>query len=154
MALILLPSKSDEQQLLFSQLASDLVDMAVFLVNPVCETRKSSGFAGLGRACGVRGRRVFDVPGTATKNGRARVVVLNDPAQRVLDRVRDQHCEYVFTWEGAEGTRDRLRNVRNSGWIAACRRASARYGRNWDRIAQMASAVFGFMTCDTRSDDA
>lgn len=44
-------------------------------------------------------RTVFVLPEWVTKNKEARVVVLNDVAQRIVDGVRGQHPTYVFTWE-------------------------------------------------------
>jgi hypothetical protein len=42
-------------------------------------------------------RTVFVLPGSVTKNGEPRVLVLNDVAQAVIEDVRCQHRTYVFT---------------------------------------------------------
>ena len=72
-------------------------------------------------------RSVFVLPGERCKNGQARVVVLNDIAQSVLDEVRGEHHQYVFTWVNDDGERDRLDRFRNSGWHNARRRATELY---------------------------
>jgi len=50
-------------------------------------------------------RTVFVLPEWLTKNKEARVVVLNDVAQRIIDGVRGQHPTYVFTWVDRKGRR-------------------------------------------------
>jgi integrase len=45
----------------------------------------------------------------------------------MLEEMRGQHPVYVFTWVNDEGVRDRVGRIRNSGWVNARRRASARY---------------------------
>lgn len=62
-----------------------------------------------------------------TKNKEARVVVLNDVAQRLVDELRGQHPTYVFTWEDRKSRRRHFCSLNNSGWKAARRRAAARY---------------------------
>ena len=80
-------------------------------------------------------RTVFVLPEWLTKNKEARVVVLNDVAQRIIDGVRDQHPAYVFTWMDRKGRRPRFTRLNNSGWKAARRRAAARYPEELGRAA-------------------
>ena len=70
-----------------------------------------------------------------TKNKEARVVVLNDVAQRIVDELRGQHPTYVLTWEDRKGRRQRFCRLNNSGWKAARRRAAARYQQELGRQA-------------------
>ena len=135
------PLDWEEQQLLFSELAPHLQRMALFDVNtglrdqelcslqwsweqrvPELDTREIK-------------RSVFVLPATRVKNRQARVVILNDVAQSVLEQVRGEHPVYVFTWEDSEGQRDRVGHFRNSGWIQARRRAAARYPQELGREA-------------------
>jgi hypothetical protein len=55
---------------------------------------------------GIR-RSVFVLPAVKNKNRQARVVVLNDAAQGILQRKRGQHPICVFTWLNDHGERDR-----------------------------------------------
>ncbi len=50
-------------------------------------------------------RTVFVLPEWVTKNKEARVVVLDDVAQRIVDELRGQHPTHVFTWEDRKGRR-------------------------------------------------
>src|SRR5882762_4016437 len=88
-------------------------------------------------------RTVFVLPEWVTKNKEARVVVLNDVAQRIIDGVRGQHPTYVFTWVDRKGRRHRFARLNNSGWKAARRRAAARYQEELGRAAPRDSGVFG-----------
>jgi hypothetical protein len=80
-------------------------------------------------------RTVFVLPEWVTKNKQARVVVLNDVAQRIVDELRGQHPTYVFTWEDRKGRRRRFCRLNNSGWKAARRRAAAHYQQELGRPA-------------------
>src|SRR5258708_30513958 len=72
-------------------------------------------------------RTVFVLPEWVTKNKEARVVVLNDVAQRIVDQLRGQHPAYVFTWEDRQARRRRFSRLNDSGWKAARRPATARH---------------------------
>jgi hypothetical protein len=65
---------------------------------------------GMGAAC---------EPEWVTKNKDARVVVLNDTAQAVIESVRGQHPKYVFTWTNKKGRRRQFTRLNNKGWRAA-----------------------------------
>jgi hypothetical protein len=56
------------------------------------------------------------------KNKTDRVVVLNDVAESVIDSVRGEHPQFVFTRGGKS-----LTGMNNSGWKAARRRAAAQF---------------------------
>jgi integrase len=91
--------------------------MALFMVNTGLRE---------GELCGLRWDWEVEVPALdtsvfilpETKNGQERVVVLNRVARRVLDSVRGQHPDYVFSYKGR-----RLCKMNNSAWKKARRRA-------------------------------
>jgi len=123
----------DEQALLFQELAGHLQRMALFAVNTGARQEK---------ICGLKWRweqrvpeldtpaiqrTVFVLPGSVTKNGEPRVLVLNDVAQAVIGEVRRQHRTYVFTYQDRYKQRNRVGRINNKGWRAARRRAAQRY---------------------------
>ena len=123
----------DEQALLFPELAGHLQRMALFAVNTGARQEK---------ICGLKWRweqrvpeldtpaiqrTVFVLPGSVTKNGEPRVLVLNDVAQAVIGEVRRQHRTYVFTYQDRDKRRNRVGRINNKGWRAARRRAAQRY---------------------------
>ncbi len=61
---------------------------------------------------------VFVIPGSRVKNGEDRLVVLNRVARSVVESVRGQHGEYVFTFKER-----RVRRMLNSAWMRARRMA-------------------------------
>ena len=129
------PLDWDEQQLLFSELAPHLQRMALFDVHTglrdqeLCSLQWSWEQRVPELDTPEIKRSVFVLPGTHVKNRQARAVILNDVAQSVLEEVRGEHPEYVFTWENRKGQRHRVGHFRNSGWIQARRRAAARYAQ-------------------------
>jgi integrase len=133
------PIDWSEQRLLFAELTPHLQRMALFAVNTGLRVQE---------LCGLKWeweqripeldtpeikRSVFVLPETVTKNKEARVVVLNDIAQSIVDSVRGEHSSYVFTWVNRKGRRQRLERLTNSGWRAARRRAAARYEKELKR---------------------
>jgi integrase len=60
-------------------------------------------------------RSVFVLPTTGVKNRQARVVILNDIAQSVLEEVRGEH-QCMFTW-GTEGSGIGWGTSVGRGWI-------------------------------------
>ena len=70
-------------------------------------------------------RTVFVLPGSVTKNGEPRVLVLNDVARAVIEEVRRRHRTCVFTFKDRHeqrcGTRKGWRgNVRSASSGSAC----------------------------------
>ncbi len=57
---------------------------------------------------------VFIVPGNLVKNREDRLIVLNRYAKSVIDEVRGQNLEYVFSFKGQP-----LGNIYNSAWKRA-----------------------------------
>ena len=80
-------------------------------------------------------RTVFVLPAVKNKNRQARVVVLNDRAQAIVEKMRGQHPVYVFTWVNEAGVRDRIGRIRNTGWVNARRRAAQKYPAVFNREA-------------------
>ena len=109
------PLDWNEQKRLFSELPLHLKRMALFAVNTGCRDQE---------ICSLRWEwevkipelktSVFIIPGTAVKNGEDRLVVLNQDAQSVVDEVRGQHRDYIFTYAGRPLTR-----MLNSAWKKA-----------------------------------
>ncbi|MBV9576660.1 MAG: site-specific integrase [Gammaproteobacteria bacterium] len=95
------PLDWEEQERLFKELPSHLENMALFAVNTGCRDTE---------ICRLRwdweipitglGFSVFIIPGENVKNREDRLVVLNKAARSVIERVREQHAEYVFTYKG------------------------------------------------------
>lgn len=127
------PLDWSEQQLLFSELTPHLRHAALFKVNTgmrekeVCQLRWEWEQRVPELDTPEIKRTVFVLPEWLTKNKEARVVVLNDTAQRIVDEARGQHRNYVFAWEDRRGRRRHFCRLNNSGWRAARRRASAHY---------------------------
>jgi integrase len=109
------PLNWEEQERLFKVLPLHLKRMALFAVNTGCRDQE---------ICSLRWQweikilelntSVFIIPGTDVKNGEDRLVVLNKVAQSVMDEIRGNHSEYVFTYAGKPVTR-----MTNSAWIRA-----------------------------------
>ena len=109
-----------EQERLFSYFPSHLKNMALFMVNTGCRDKE---------VCSLRWEwechlddsaeeSVFLIPGDWVKNGEDRLVVLNRVAQSVINSVRGQHSEYVFTYQGRPISR-----MLNSAWKRAREKA-------------------------------
>ena len=95
------PLSWEEQERLFKELPSHLVNMALFAVNTGCRDRE---------VCNLRWEwevsipeldcSVFIIPAHRVKNREDRLVVLNQVAQSLIEKMRGQHPEYVFTYHG------------------------------------------------------
>ena len=68
-------------------------------------------------------RTVFIAPGEFTKNGTDCLIPINRRAEAILDQVRGQHHEFVFTYVNLKGERDRINRINNSGWRTAWKAA-------------------------------
>ncbi len=114
------PINFDEQTRLFRELPAHLARMALFKVNTGCREQE---------VCRLRwdwevkvpefGSSVFIIPNTYVKNAEDRLVVLNRVARSVIDEVRNEHPELVFTYRGRPVTK-----VNNSAWKCARERAA------------------------------
>jgi integrase len=109
------PLSWEEQDKLFARLPRHLANMALFAVNTGCRD---------GEVCQLRWDwevkvpelkiSVFIIPGTFVKNGDERLVVLNRVAQCVIEDIRVQNDEYVFTYRGKPVLR-----MMDSAWLKA-----------------------------------
>lgn len=123
------PLDWEEQDRLFNALAPHLKEMALFAVNTGCRNRE---------ICRLRWSwevkvpipeidTVFVIPGEYTKNSEDRVVVLNQVAQQVIERQRNKHPEFVFTFRNKPTL-----NMLNNGWRKARKKAGLAYLRVHD----------------------
>ncbi len=106
------PLSWEEQRRLFKELPPHLARMALFKVNT--GTREKE-------VCTLRwewevpvaelGTSVFIIPEERVKNGEERLLVLNRVANSVVEEVRGEHPEYVFTYRGQPVTA-----MNNTGW--------------------------------------
>ena len=109
------PLSWEEQARLFAELPTHLARMALFKVNTGTRDKE---------VCNLRWEwevpvpeletAVFIIPSQRVKNGEERLVVLNRVAKSVIDSVRGEHREYVFTYHGHS-----LTMMNNSAWQAA-----------------------------------
>jgi integrase len=120
------PLSWEEQTRLFKELPPHLARMALFKVNT--GTREKE-------VCYLRwewevpvaelGTSVFIIPEDQVKNGEERLLVLNRVARSVIEDVRGEHPEYVFTYRGHPITA-----MNNSGW----QHARTRVGLSFVRV--------------------
>ncbi|MGH7682648.1 MAG: tyrosine-type recombinase/integrase [Candidatus Eiseniibacteriota bacterium] len=124
------PLDEPEQQLLFSELGSEAAEMATFAVNTgardqeLCTLQWARERQLITADTPQGWRSVFVLPREVVKNGESRVLVLNDSAQAVLDRVRERHPRFVFV---SRRGRVPVKHLRSAGWAAARGRAAQRY---------------------------
>jgi integrase len=123
------PIDWEEQERLFTAFPPHLKDMALFAVNTGCRD---------GEICKLRWKwevtvpitelgSVFIIPGDHTKNGEDRLVVLNRIARSVIERQRDKHHEFVFTYKGKAISR-----MMNSAWKLARKKTNLSHVRVHD----------------------
>jgi integrase len=117
------PLSWEEQRLLFQALPAHLQRMALFKVNTGTRDQE---------VCRLRwdweiklpelDTSLFLIPGKFVKNREDRVVVLNAVAAKVIDEVRGQHPDCVFTYQGKP-----IQTMHNGGWQGARARAADCY---------------------------
>jgi integrase len=134
------PLSREEQAVFFRELPDHLARMALFKVNTGCREQE---------VCGLKWEyevqvpeldtSVFIIPGNRVKNGEDRLVVLNRVARSIIDSVRGQHPEFVFTWcpparraewgelPPAPPVRKPLRMMVTKGWVRARERAADKW---------------------------
>ena len=122
------PLSWEEQARLFAELPTHLARMALFKVNTGTRDKE---------VCHLRWEwevpvpeldtSVFIIPSQRVKNGEERLVVLNRVAKSVIDSVRGEHAEYVFTYHGHS-----LTMMNNSAWQSARVRVGMRQVRVHD----------------------
>ena len=114
------PLSWEEQTLLFKALPQHLQPMALFKVNTGCRDAE---------VCRLRwdwevevpelNTSVFIIPDAFVKNGDERLVVLNSVAKSVIESMRGQSIEYVFTYKDKP-----IETMNNSGWQNARKRVN------------------------------
>jgi integrase len=129
------PLNFDEQTRLFRELPVHLARMALFKVNTGCREQE---------VCKLKwewevqvpelSSSVFIIPSAYVKNGDDRLVVLNRVARSVIDEVRGEHAEFVFTYRGRPVTK-----INNSAWKCARERAADKFEEDTKQ-----SAPWGF----------
>ena len=109
------PMSWEEQGTLFQALPPHLARMALFKVNTGCREQE---------VCQLRWQwevkvpeiddSVFIIPDWRAKNGQERIVVLNRVARSVVEQLRRDHPEYVFTYRAKP-----IRRMLTSAWKRA-----------------------------------
>lgn len=110
------PLSWEEQTRFFRALPKHLANMALFAVNTGCRDAEICQLQwrweiGLPE---LPGKSVFMIPRQYVKNREDRLVVLNDEAQEVIEKMRDQHEQFVFTFRGKP-----IKRINNTGWKKA-----------------------------------
>jgi integrase len=122
------PLSWKEQTRLFNELPQHLAHMALFKVNTGCRDQEVCNLLWEWEVhVPELSTSVFIIPKHRVKNREDRLVVLNQVAKDVIDRVRGVHPEYVFTYRGRP-----LRRMRTHGWLTACTRAGLPHVRVHD----------------------
>ncbi|MGH8644576.1 MAG: tyrosine-type recombinase/integrase [Gammaproteobacteria bacterium] len=113
------PLSSEEQDKLFCELPLHLARMCLFKVHTGCREAE---------VCGLRWNweieipelhsSVFIIPAHAVKNRTDRLVVMNNVARSVIESLRGEHPDHVFTYRGRPISR-----INNTGWKQARARA-------------------------------
>jgi integrase len=115
---------ADEQQRLLSFLPDHLVNMVVFALNTGA---RESNVTGLRWAWEQKipelNRSVFIVPGEYTKNGTDCLIPINRRAQAVIEALRGEHEEFVFTYVNLKKQRNPVERINNSAWRKAWKKA-------------------------------
>lgn len=104
--------------------------MALFVVNSGCRDQEICSLKWEWEAkVPELNTSVFIIPGTNVKNGEDRLVVLNKAALSVIEEVKGQNQEYVFTYAGRP-----LSSMLNTAWLKARKRVglkSAKHQKNF-----------------------
>lgn len=141
------PLAWEEQDLLFGELPEFNRAMAVFKVNTgmrdqeVCSLQWSWELK-----VEPLGATVFVVPGELVKNREDRLVVLNNEARAVVERVRGRDPKYVFAYQRprnrdpevyrqAQTSPRRIETMNNTAWQNARKRAAQKYRESLGRDA-------------------
>jgi integrase len=125
------PLTDEEQSLLFQELPDHLARMALFKVNTGLREQE---------VCRLRWdwevkvpeleTSVFVIPGERVKNGEERLVVLNQVAKSVIERMRGLHAVHVFVHARTkDGDPRPVTKINNTAWKAARERAADEWQR-------------------------
>jgi len=125
------PLSFAEQQQLFAVLPRHLAQMALFKVNTGTRDHEVSN---LSWDWEIKGRNAFLIPASFVKNKRDRLVVCNSIAMAVIESVRGEHAERVFTFRKRPVAR-----MYNTAW----KRARTRAGLPGTRVHDL-KHTFGY----------
>ncbi len=124
------PLDNREQQLLFNELPPHAAEMAIFAVNTGVRDQELCQL----KWCWERRvpipdaprgwRSAFVLPPEVVKNGESRLIIVNDAAQAILERVRGRHRRFVFI---SPRRRKPVGHLRSAGWLRARNLAAKRY---------------------------
>jgi len=112
------PLNFDEQHRLFSELPLHLKQMGLFAVNTGCRDQEICHLRWEWEVPLSEKGSVFIIPRHRVKNREERLVVLNRIARSVVESMRGQHPEYVFTYQNKP-----TQKMSNSAWNKARIRA-------------------------------
>jgi integrase len=133
------PLTWEEQNRLFAELPAHLGRMCLYKVNTgtrdqeVCKLRWDWEYQ-----AEEIGRSVFVIPATFVKNREDRLVILNDVAWDVVNSVRGQHDDFVFTYRG-----NPVGSIHNSAWKRAWRAAGLPTDREWTKGVHNLKHTYG-----------
>lgn len=114
------PLSWEEQAQLFQELPPHLARMALFKVNTGCREQEVCRLQWQWEVLVPElDKSVFLIPGHRVKNREERLAVLNDVAQSVIESVRNEHKQFVFTHRGKPVTA-----MNNTAWQKARKRAN------------------------------
>lgn len=118
----------DEQTRHSGELPAHLARMALFKVNTGCREQEVCQLCWAGEVqVSELDTSVFLIPANKVKNREERLVVLNRVGRSVIDDVRGEHIEHVFTFNGSP-----VRQINNSAWQSARQRAGLQQVRVHD----------------------
>ncbi len=103
-----------EQERLFALLPFHLKEMALFAVNTGCRDREICRLQWKWEVQIPELGSVFVIPNQYVKNGEERLVVINTIAKAVIERQREKHPIFVFTYKGKP-----IDRMLNNGWKLA-----------------------------------
>ncbi len=113
------PLSWSEQEKMFSYLPEHLFNMATFAVHTGCRDGEISKLRWDWEIPIPQfDTSLFLIPGEYVKNSDDRLVVLNDTAKAIVNKVRGSHPESVFTFRGKPTQR-----IMNSAWKTARQKA-------------------------------
>ena len=113
------PLSWEEQEKFFQELPPHLKDMALFAANAGCRDREVCRLKWeWERVVPELGTSIFIIPKSKVKNRKARLVVLNQIAESVIDARRGKDPKYVFTYRGKP-----IKRMLRSAWRKARIRA-------------------------------
>ncbi|MBV1959846.1 MAG: site-specific integrase [Pseudomonadales bacterium] len=113
------PLSWEEQGRLFTALPDHLQQMCLFKVNTGCRDREVTQLRWDWEFLVPQlSTSIFVIPGNYVKNREDRLIVLNRVASEIIEKVRGNHPDYVFTYKG-----NPIERIGNNGWKRAREKA-------------------------------